>query len=213
MVEGAGLLLFQRINWAQWGRTMHVSVPILWISPAADVTFFVLIALMIYVAAVLVRVPSLRVLCALLTFLSVYDWLRLTNRLYPFACLLFALACAVVMWRRTRFEESRLFPRIWKVPAVSVLIVLCLIQMVPRWRERQKTSELPKAAAGAPNVLLIVLDTLRADHVSSYGYSRTTTPTIDAMARRGVLFENAIAASSWSLPSHASLLTGRYPRE
>jgi arylsulfatase A-like enzyme len=213
MVEGAGLLVFQRINWAQWGRTMHVSVPILWISPAADVTFFVLIALTIYVAAVLVRIPSLRVLCALLTFLSVYDWLRLTNRLYPFACLLFALACAVVMWQRTRFEESGLFLRMWKVPAVSVLIVLCLIQMVPRWRERQKRSQLPKAAAGAPNVLVIVLDTLRADHVSSYGYSRTTTPTIDAMARQGVLFENAIAATSWSLPSHASLLTGRYPRE
>jgi len=57
------------------------------------------------------------------------------------------------------------------------------------------------------------LDTLRADHLSSYGYSRPTSPEIDRIASQGVLFENAIAPCSWSLPSHASLLTGRAPSE
>ena len=60
---------------------------------------------------------------------------------------------------------------------------------------------------------MIVVDTLRADHVSSYGYSRATTPNLDRMAQQGVLFENAISTWSWSLPSHVSLLTGRYQFE
>ena len=59
-------------------------------------------------------------------------------------------------------------------------------------------------------MLVIVIDTLRADHVSSYGYSRPTTPNLDRLAGEGVVFENAIAPSSWSLPSHVSLVTGRY---
>jgi arylsulfatase A-like enzyme len=60
---------------------------------------------------------------------------------------------------------------------------------------------------------VITLDTLRADHVSAYGYERQTTPNIDRLAHGGVLFEHAIANSSWTLPSHASLLTGRLPHE
>jgi arylsulfatase A-like enzyme len=74
-------------------------------------------------------------------------------------------------------------------------------------------AHLSAAAPGAPNVLVIVVDTLRADHVSSYGYARPTTPNLDRMAQQGVRFENAIAACSWSLPSHVSLLTGLYQFE
>ncbi|MGZ4733945.1 MAG: sulfatase, partial [Terriglobales bacterium] len=75
---------------------------------------------------------------------------------------------------------------------------------------RRAVAQLPPAAPGAPIVLVIVVDTLRADHVSSYGYARPTTPNLDRIARQGVLFENAISTSSWSLPSHVSLVTGRY---
>jgi arylsulfatase A-like enzyme len=78
-----------------------------------------------------------------------------------------------------------------------------------RIAERLVVSNLPSATPGSPNVLVIVVDTLRADHLSSYGYSRVTSPSIDRLAGNGVLFENAIAPSSWSLPSHASLVTGR----
>jgi len=62
-----------------------------------------------------------------------------------------------------------------------------------------------------PNIVLIVIDTLRADRVSSYGYAKPTTPRIDQFARRGVRFENAFSTSSWTLPSHASMFTGLYP--
>jgi arylsulfatase A-like enzyme len=62
-----------------------------------------------------------------------------------------------------------------------------------------------------PNVLLIVLDTVRADHTSVYGYSRRTTPNLEAFAQEGVLFRNAISASDITLSSHASIYTGLYP--
>ena len=74
-------------------------------------------------------------------------------------------------------------------------------------------AHLPSPRAASPNVLVIVLDTVRADHLSGYGYARATSPNVDRIAQQGVLFENAISTSSWTLPSHASLLTGQFPFE
>ena len=62
-----------------------------------------------------------------------------------------------------------------------------------------------------PNVLLVTIDTLRADRVGAYGARDVATPTLDALAARGVLFEEAMAAVPLTLPSHASILTGQYP--
>ncbi len=58
------------------------------------------------------------------------------------------------------------------------------------------------------NVILISLDTLRADHLGCYGYDRATSPNIDKLASESVLFRNTFAASPWTLPSHVSILTG-----
>ena len=65
--------------------------------------------------------------------------------------------------------------------------------------------------ARARNLLLITIDTLRADHVGAYGYARARTPTLDAIARRAIVFERAFSAVPITLPSHATLMTGRYP--
>jgi len=62
-----------------------------------------------------------------------------------------------------------------------------------------------------PNVVLITLDTTRADHLSCYGYPRKTTPYLDQLAQESVVFTNAYTPSSWTLPAHASLFTGMYP--
>ena len=66
-------------------------------------------------------------------------------------------------------------------------------------------------AQDKPNVLLITVDTLRADHLGAYGYSRVETPNIDRLARSGARFERAIAHVPLTLPSHASILTGTLP--
>jgi arylsulfatase A-like enzyme len=62
-----------------------------------------------------------------------------------------------------------------------------------------------------PNIIFILIDTFRADHVGCYGYKRNTTPNIDALARQGILFKNAIVAAPWTLPSVASIITSQYP--
>ena len=62
-----------------------------------------------------------------------------------------------------------------------------------------------------PNVLILMLDTARAQNFSCYGYERSTTPNIDAIAAEGTVFEQAIAPGCWSLPSQVSLLTGMFP--
>lgn len=61
-----------------------------------------------------------------------------------------------------------------------------------------------------PNIILISLDTVRADHLHCYGYHRPTSPTLDSLAARGWLFRNVVAQSSWTLPSHASLFSSLY---
>ncbi len=57
-----------------------------------------------------------------------------------------------------------------------------------------------------PKIILVSLDTLRADHLGSYGYKRNTSPNLDALAKEGILFTHTYAQSSWTLPSHVSLL-------
>lgn len=71
----------------------------------------------------------------------------------------------------------------------------------------------PDAPTRPPNFVFILIDTLRADHVGTYGYDRDTTPFIDSLARTGLVFENAIAQAPWTGASMASIWTSRYPSE
>lgn len=215
--EGIGLLLFQRINWRQWARVMHVSKEILWISPVVDLCFFLLIGLAVAgIARIFRGIPAIRVLAFLLTFLTAYDWLMLTGHFYGPAAIVFALGVAVALNRWMKRNERR-SQSVWRESAPQVLAWLAIlvigIEGGKRLREGHATATLPAAAAGSPNVLVIVVDTLRADHLSAYGYSRPTSPNLDQLAKSGVLFQNAISPSSWSLPSHASLVTGRAVHE
>jgi arylsulfatase A-like enzyme len=78
---------------------------------------------------------------------------------------------------------------------------------------QRRASTPPPPTASASNVLLIVLDTVRADRTSLHGYAKDTTPNLARLAKRGITFENARAPAAWTLPTHASLLTGRWPFE
>ena len=75
------------------------------------------------------------------------------------------------------------------------------------------TAEEDASSENRPNVLLVVLDTTRADALSCYGCPQPTTPAIDAIASEGTLYRQAYATSFWTLPSHGSLFTGLYPTE
>ena len=69
------------------------------------------------------------------------------------------------------------------------------------------------AARGTPNIVLISIDSLRADHLHSYGYPRATSPNLDALAAEGTSFETVISPTSWTLPAHMTLLTSLPPEK
>ena len=85
------------------------------------------------------------------------------------------------------------------MPARQLLVALLLVSL-PGCREGPRPPRF--------NVVLISIDSLRADHLHSYGYPRSTSPNLDRVAKQGALFENVIAESSWTLPTHVSMLTG-----
>ena len=84
--------------------------------------------------------------------------------------------------------------------------VITLLVLLPACNDSN-----PGGDKNPPNIILITLESLRSDHVGSYGYTRDTTPALDELAEQGTLFENAYSVTSWTLPSHASLFTGLYP--
>ena len=101
-------------------------------------------------------------------------------------------------------KREKAFLQFWKkaTPWVLALWILVFagIQGGKRLQERNAVANLPAAAPGAPNVLVIVMDTLRADHLSAYGYARPTSPNFDRLAQQGVLFENAISPLRGACP-------------
>jgi arylsulfatase A-like enzyme/Tfp pilus assembly protein PilF len=91
--------------------------------------------------------------------------------------------------------------KVWTTAAIAVLI--CAASLIYLRQPRV----VPR------NVLLVTLDTTRADHLGCYGFERALTPVVDQLAREGVTFENAFSSMPLTLPAHASILTGRYPPE
>jgi len=217
LVEGLLLLAVFRYGWLYLRLGDGVSVEILWIAPLVTALLFLLIALAgSLISRILPRLPVVQFCLGFLVFLTLADWLSPTGRIGPVGVLSLSMGLTVVLvrWYRAR---ANTVPRIWQRSLPYTLAVFFLTFLAVRtsvWgREKLATSQLVGVAPGTPNVLVIVIDTLRADHVSCYGYSRPTTPNIDRIARDGVLFENAISTAPWTMPSHASMVTGRYPHE
>ena len=216
-IEAAGLLLFQRINWVNWGQTEHVSADIFWVAPVCDVVLFLSLALFVLLAAFpYSKLPVARVAVFLFSTFMFYDWLTVPNRLVHRSALILAIGLATVTSRFFRKREE-LFLQFMstRAPWAAATVVLVWGGLTGwGWAaEEMAVRRLPEAKSEVPNVVIVLVDTLRADHLSVYGYQRPTSPNIDRIATQGVLFENAISASSWTLPSHASLLSGRYSYE
>jgi arylsulfatase A-like enzyme len=96
---------------------------------------------------------------------------------------------------------------------IAILTVpVCLLRHKDALRPT-KAAARSRSVAGAANLLWVVVDTLRADHMSLYGYTRCTTPNLEAWANVGIMFELAYSAAPWTLPSHVTMFTGLWPYE
>lgn len=100
----------------------------------------------------------------------------------------------------------------WGLPVLSSVIAFGVVAAMPTAGAATETKvvQRPAAAADAGNVLFIVVDTLRADHLPAYGYAEGKTPNLNVFAREAIRFNEAFANASWTRPSFASLLSGRY---
>ena len=93
-------------------------------------------------------------------------------------------------------------------PALSALAGLCALAASCGGESRAV-----HARQGRYNVVIVSIDTLRADHVGAYGYERPTTPLLDRLAGEGTRFERCYSQATYTLPSHMSLLTGLFPSQ
>ncbi len=145
-------------------------------------------------------------------FLAGLSLLAIYTRMHQAAAALLAVGLAAQFVRtvRPRMDGLDLLVRRTLLPLALVVTALIV------WRtvgadivERRTVAALPKPAAERPNVLLIILDTVSGFSLSLYGHPSPTTPELARWARGGVVFERAIAPAPWTLPSHASMFTGR----
>jgi arylsulfatase A-like enzyme len=102
----------------------------------------------------------------------------------------------------------------WRLAVFWAAITAALLGFSFGVKQQPLLNNLPASAAGHigghPNLILITMDTVRADHLSAYGYNRDTSPNLQQLAREAALFTNAIAAGDMTLSSHASIFTGMY---
>jgi arylsulfatase A-like enzyme len=195
------------------GRLYLMSRHFVWLVPLANLLLFLGAGLLL---ALLTKLsprlgswlsPRLIATAAILPGLLVAG-----PQIYPWAWLL--LACGIALRLVPWLERSA---RRWvtvSFPALlgSVLVVAGLVCGGDWLKQRRETSR-PLPPAHSPNVLLVVLDTVRADHLSLYRYPRATSRALEQLAERGIRFDEARATAPWTLPSHASLLTGRWAHE
>lgn len=102
-------------------------------------------------------------------------------------------------------------PRRTLVPTRVLVVVAAAVIALPATARLLWPLVADRRAGARPSVLLISLDTLRADRLGSYGYARPITPKLDALAAQGTLLERAIAPAPWTLPSHVSIFTSLLP--
>lgn len=117
-----------------------------------------------------------------------------------------------VIKRRSKHLMAFIGRRSW-ASVVVLLLVEAAILLGPQLRERIALGRLGEAPAGARNVILIILDTVRAQSFGLYGYARNTTHHLEQRATGGAIFDHAYATAPWTLPTHAGIFTGFYPHD
>src|SRR5262249_33025290 len=136
-------------------------------------------------------------------------------RIYTMAWLVLTLGLASHLVPRLE-SHARRFRRGVQGSFPLALLTLLVLGALPLVEDRIKQSRegaRPLPPPGSPNLLLIVLDTVAAGHLNLYGYPRATSTTLVELAERGIRFDSAQATSSWTLPSHATMFTGRWMHE
>ena len=216
IVEGIGLYVAQEQGWSRWPILLSSGREILWVSPLVDAALFVVLGIAIVALARLCRLAALPLVAAACCGVLAYDWTRITAVAPRRIALLAMAATAAVAWLLLRRRERGL-ARVGLVgaPLLGLLAAAIAIreEVVAPIEEARAEARLPPPPKDARDVIVVVLDTVRSDHLSAYGYARRTTPELERLAAEGARFDDCFSTSAWTLPAHASMLTGRLPWE
>ena len=195
----------------------NLSPHFVWMTPLANLLLFVIAGLtLVPVARFWPRLASPRIAIFVFALLGFLNLLLMYERLQHYAALLLAAGLAfqtarIITAHPTGFHRLVARSLVWLLVLIPCLAALVYGSLFVR--ERRALAGLPEATTGAPNVLVITLDAVRAHNLSVYGYGRETSPQLKRMAERGVVFDRALSTAPWTLPSHASMFTGRYAHE
>ena len=129
-----------------------------------------------------------------------------------------SLVFAIGFGRLIGWAAVALGPRLPRLAAIGLTVSLAVLaSLAAATTGRQVLAEyralarLPEAPPGAKNVILIVMDTVRAENLSLQGYHRQTTPNLKRWAEKGVRFDMALSPAPWTYPAHSSFFTGQWP--
>lgn len=188
-----------------------------WMTPLANVVLFLVVGVAVAaLGRVWATARSVPLVAGLFGTLAALTLTLLVPGLHHLA----SLAVAIGVGSRVGGWIGRDAPRrlhTLRTVAMATGVVLAVVgigrEVMQRRQVTDRIASLPAPDAGAPNVLVIILDTVRAASMSFLGYARQTTPRLAALGAEGAVFEHAWSTAPWTLPSHAGMFTGRYPSQ
>jgi arylsulfatase A-like enzyme len=182
-----------------------------WLSLVGYLACFLLAAGPVVVVTVIARRwVGLRFVAACFATLAVLAMLLLYERIHPLGQVALALGVGVQVGGLIAATPALWLRRLRRV-SIAGMLVLGVVGAVGRRTAGQAGVVSPAASASSdtmPNVILLIMDTVRAASLSLYGYARQTTPVLDRLARESTVFDRAFAVAPWTAPSHASMMTG-----
>ncbi len=200
-------------------RMVWTTTDILWVAPLAYLGFFLPLGIALAVIA-RVRANGLpaNLSAGVLGFVLalVASVMIIGTRIHWAAHLVLALGAAVQIARIVKTRPERLVKLVNRAAAPLLALTLLMALVVPIGRsmlERRAAGKLTQADERAPNVVLIIWDTVRRTNLSLYGYPRETTPNLQSWANKAIVFDNAESTAPWTLSSHASMFTGHLTQE
>jgi arylsulfatase A-like enzyme len=198
-------------------KVILMPIHVVWMAAVADIFWIGVPALLLLLLhLVLPRIVKPGLVVGVVAAVAFLPLMLLFTSMSKLVALLLAIGLGYQATRLILGHQAG-FGRLVRLSVVPLLLLVAIggasIGVGRTVREHRARSALATARAGAPNVLLIIWDTVRGQSLSVYGYERPTTPFLEAFAREGTKFDLAISTAPWTLPSHAAMFTGHRPRD
>jgi arylsulfatase A-like enzyme len=212
---GSGLMegIYRLYQAGLRGQPIGISPHIIWMAPVANLMFLGIALALAAGLGGFRRGRDQRWPVLLLLMLAALGLILLYKGMHKGAAVLLAAGIAWQLAPRIRRSAGmkQLVRRTLPILAAMTVLGWAGIAAQRRIHEWRTVAALPPAPSEAPNVLLLVWDTVRGFNLSLHGYDRPTSPYLERMASQGARFDRAMSTAPWTLPSHGSMFTGRRP--